>query len=108
MIRRPPRSTLFPYTTLFRSISRVLFKEFATQMARRSFQRFQLEESRRKLRVYSLTNSSHACSADLWRSSMKSQRQPVSRVAGFLFISCLLGTVISAQSLPPSRVLDLS
>src|SRR5256886_13499427 len=23
MIRRPPRSTLFPYTTLFRSISRV-------------------------------------------------------------------------------------
>src|SRR5438445_6443355 len=44
----------------------------------------------------------------LWRSSMKSQRRPVSRVAGFLFISCLLGTVISAQSLPPSRVLDLS
>src|SRR3712207_8615182 len=26
MIRRPPRSTLFPYTTLFRSISRVLSK----------------------------------------------------------------------------------
>jgi dienelactone hydrolase len=39
---------------------------------------------------------------------MKSQRQPVSRVAGFLFISCLLGMVISAQSLPASRVLDLS
>src|SRR3712207_1956136 len=25
MIRRPPRSTLFPYTTLFRSLSDVLF-----------------------------------------------------------------------------------
>src|SRR2546422_1168613 len=25
MIRRPPRSTLFPYTTLFRSLSLVLF-----------------------------------------------------------------------------------
>src|SRR3712207_7464766 len=25
MIRRPPRSTLFPYTTLFRSLSQVLF-----------------------------------------------------------------------------------
>src|SRR2546427_5921166 len=25
MIRRPPRSTLFPYTTLFRSHSRVIF-----------------------------------------------------------------------------------
>src|SRR2546430_4334351 len=24
MIRRPPRSTLFPYTTLFRSLSRVI------------------------------------------------------------------------------------
>src|SRR5689334_23747968 len=27
MIRRPPRSTLFPYTTLFRSISRELRKD---------------------------------------------------------------------------------
>src|SRR3712207_7253538 len=27
MIRRPPRSTLFPYTTLFRSIARVLLKD---------------------------------------------------------------------------------
>src|SRR3989449_10215242 len=28
MIRRPPRSTLFPYTTLFRSIQRTAFLEF--------------------------------------------------------------------------------
>src|SRR5256885_1483737 len=27
MIRRPPRSTLFPYTTLFRSISRIQVRE---------------------------------------------------------------------------------
>src|SRR2546429_4076766 len=27
MIRRPPRSTLFPYTTLFRSISKGNFRE---------------------------------------------------------------------------------
>src|SRR3712207_8742428 len=26
MIRRPPRSTLFPYTTLFRSIMLIIFK----------------------------------------------------------------------------------
>src|SRR2546425_1399980 len=26
MIRRPPRSTLFPYTTLFRSLSEVVFQ----------------------------------------------------------------------------------
>src|SRR3712207_7924905 len=30
MIRRPPRSTLFPYTTLFRSNSRTLEWRFAT------------------------------------------------------------------------------
>src|ERR1035441_1762108 len=29
MIRRPPRSTLFPYTTLFRSVATVLDWEFA-------------------------------------------------------------------------------
>src|SRR2546429_9097530 len=28
MIRRPPRSTLFPYTTLFRSIHRALVADF--------------------------------------------------------------------------------
>src|SRR5256886_13554829 len=27
MIRRPPRSTLFPYTTLFRSLARALIKQ---------------------------------------------------------------------------------
>src|SRR2546430_12415472 len=27
MIRRPPRSTLFPYTTLFRSVWKVLIRE---------------------------------------------------------------------------------
>src|SRR5262245_65356703 len=29
MIRRPPRSTLFPYTTLFRSVSRTRYNEVA-------------------------------------------------------------------------------
>ena len=31
MIRRPPRSTLFPYTTLFRSVVKVLKSDFLTQ-----------------------------------------------------------------------------
>src|SRR5437899_11738251 len=35
MIRRPPRSTLFPYTTLFRSCSRLL--EASTMKSRRGF-----------------------------------------------------------------------
>src|SRR3712207_9523697 len=34
MIRRPPRSTLFPYTTLFRSVD-VLFRALAKALPRR-------------------------------------------------------------------------
>src|SRR2546427_5844389 len=32
MIRRPPRSTLFPYTTLFRSVGERTGREYATQV----------------------------------------------------------------------------
>src|SRR5260221_9741855 len=34
MIRRPPRSTLFPYTTLFRSIGRILHADPARSVHR--------------------------------------------------------------------------
>src|SRR5258708_19113093 len=34
MIRRPPRSTLFPYTTLFRSLLRILFDMRTTLIGR--------------------------------------------------------------------------
>src|SRR2546430_4097020 len=37
MIRRPPRSTLFPYTTLFRSQATKAVLDTATQIDRRSF-----------------------------------------------------------------------
>src|SRR5450830_2055557 len=33
MIRRPPRSTLFPYTTLFRSYTRADAEGFVTELA---------------------------------------------------------------------------
>src|SRR2546429_5532116 len=33
MIRRPPRSTLFPYTTLFRSVSNTAIASIATRTA---------------------------------------------------------------------------
>src|SRR3712207_6875158 len=33
MIRRPPRSTLFPYTTLFRSKIELVRKDFANRIA---------------------------------------------------------------------------
>src|SRR5260221_1965413 len=39
MIRRPPRSTLFPYTTLFRSMPRPAFR-WSRRLCARSFCRF--------------------------------------------------------------------
>src|SRR2546427_7373246 len=39
MIRRPPRSTLFPYTTLFRSIHSVDRPELARELDKRARQR---------------------------------------------------------------------
>src|SRR2546429_3971020 len=36
MIRRPPRSTLFPYTTLFRSVHRLCPRQFQLRKATRS------------------------------------------------------------------------
>src|SRR5258707_4769514 len=44
MIRRPPRSTLFPYTTLFRSLYRP--DEYAEDIRRRSCRRQGLDRRR--------------------------------------------------------------
>src|SRR5260221_2760460 len=39
MIRRPPRSTLFPYTTLFRSVGALIAEEDGVAPARHDLQR---------------------------------------------------------------------
>src|SRR2546428_7545113 len=47
MIRRPPRSTLFPYTTLFRSVNRlvvVAHRKNVSQLARQQLQKPRSEE----------------------------------------------------------------
>src|SRR3712207_8053191 len=46
MIRRPPRSTLFPYTTLFRSLSRVARTSFEPVTGEGD------ESYRRRLRIF--------------------------------------------------------
>src|SRR3712207_7401742 len=46
MIRRPPRSTLFPYTTLFRSVERATGHGGATAIERRTRRRLVLAEQR--------------------------------------------------------------
>src|SRR2546430_11635664 len=60
MIRRPPRSTLFPYTTLFRSLLRRLAPRVGPRLQRSAdpFQgrRCDLESDRKSTRL----NSSHS------------------------------------------------
>src|SRR3712207_7490113 len=68
MIRRPPRSTLFPYTTLFRSAHRFLFvdketlhsltgaKQFSSDAYEYSLSAQELNQDRKSTRL----NSSHA------------------------------------------------
>src|SRR5687767_15491065 len=43
MIRRPPRSTLFPYTTLFRSVLVLLTGFFAPQIRAQAFNEYDLK-----------------------------------------------------------------
>src|SRR5256885_9891615 len=50
MIRRPPRSTLFPYTTLFRSIDLTL-QAFRRNHARLDSTRFRALDARRALAI---------------------------------------------------------
>src|SRR2546430_12505866 len=65
MIRRPPRSTLFPYTTLFRSVLRRLFfrrsrRELVIQLSDRAAQAFELVFIHGGDRKSTRLNSSHS------------------------------------------------
>src|SRR3712207_7351075 len=63
MIRRPPRSTLFPYTTLFRSVAMVVPTSSPTTrptIGRRSFEPEIRTDSSQGDRKSTRLNSSHA------------------------------------------------
>src|SRR5258708_29259187 len=55
MIRRPPRSTLFPYTTLFRSVVAALMIKLCEEIAHHVIERFGVARDRKSTRL----NSSH-------------------------------------------------
>src|SRR2546430_8120619 len=62
MIRRPPRSTLFPYTTLFRSLSPMRRRphlDFSTSFTDRSY-RFRRVDASLRDRKSTRLNSSHS------------------------------------------------
>src|SRR5262249_58883131 len=56
MIRRPPRSTLFPYTTLFRSLERVGHLEGSARRQRRDGKRVDARSEEHTSELQSLTN----------------------------------------------------
>src|SRR5438477_822874 len=59
MIRRPPRSTLFPYTTLFRSILHASRAPPLDQREQRGLRRDRRGDQRRRDRKSTRLNSSH-------------------------------------------------
>ena len=46
MIRRPPRSTLFPYTTLFRSITTAIFTSIGLAFGAKIGERYERDAER--------------------------------------------------------------
>src|SRR3989442_15171634 len=57
MIRRPPRSTLFPYTTLFRSVGFVVDRKVACVVQRFDFTAEQANAERMKSRNQRITRT---------------------------------------------------
>src|SRR5258708_8904409 len=51
MIRRPPRSTLFPYTTLFRTKLKKSFDDLLGEISTRKSREQELKESETRLRL---------------------------------------------------------
>src|SRR3712207_8357969 len=60
MIRRPPRSTLFPYTTLFRSVETISSSRYGARSVARSRPKFDSAEPYGGDRKSTRLNSSHA------------------------------------------------
>src|SRR6266481_3340587 len=55
MIRRPPRSTLFPYTTLFRSIARAVRAEQRDDLPRAHLEADAVERAARAIDLHDVT-----------------------------------------------------
>src|SRR5438067_6487329 len=83
MIRRPPRSTLFPYTTLFRSI--VAFQEYQTAGSVNEFMRSRrLARVKQEDRKSTRLNSSHV-SISYAVFCLKKKKKKIIKIAFFTY-----------------------
>src|SRR2546428_6767914 len=85
MIRRPPRSTLFPYTTLFRSVEDAGFQRRGRRRARRDCLR------RRRSRSEEHTSELQSRSDLVCRLLLEKKKRNIDLLVGVL----LNGTVLS-------------
>src|SRR2546425_2235284 len=90
MIRRPPRSTLFPYTTLFRS----LLAQLMLGRARMAFQEQQWAEAERRFReiVEQLPDTDAAPEALYWAgvAPYKRSEEHTSELQSLAYLVCRL------------------
>src|SRR3712207_8356707 len=80
MIRRPPRSTLFPYTTLFRSSAPGQIMKFAPTSAHRSMPRLRVSIPRRLKPSSGLTKAPLPYRSEEHTSELQSRQYLVCRL----------------------------
>src|SRR2546430_4746776 len=112
MIRRPPRSTLFPYTTLFRSLVTLVIVGAEIEIARRSIDSRSLEHRDDRLVVGpaadELVRLFHRLLEEIERRDRKSTRLNSSHSQISYAVFCLKKKKKNAQLPFPIRVLHLN
>src|SRR2546422_6989372 len=96
MIRRPPRSTLFPYTTLFRSRTALSAHVVVRSMTQWELTRRELQTDRKSTRL----NSSHGyiSYAVFCLKKKKNETGPIRLRTFLLIISSIQHTLTTASS----------
>src|SRR3989442_5225051 len=84
MIRRPPRSTLFPYTTLFRSVDAALERDAVDDEAG-AVEVTRTRDEARRGGSYSLDSSLYRRRAPMQAESARKASEPVGRRRGAVF-----------------------
>src|SRR2546430_4826151 len=89
MIRRPPRSTLFPYTTLFRSVIHLSFAAIAREGTSIIEGRWEVIWERSEEHTSELQSQSNLVCRLLLEKKKKHRRSVVPRLSAHGLIACL-------------------
>src|SRR5256885_7939919 len=109
MIRRPPRSTLFPYTTLFRSTSRLndFFDSYTKDLTAEDLQRLFTRDTRNAYKFFMRGPDADALARLPWhRRDRKSTRLNSSHLVISYAVFCLKKKKLTQHTLIPDFVTD--